>query len=72
MVTEETNAQLSLFPNLDPSREEVEGISVKWLTFPYRWRYVDPDLVALCNEYGSARVRGRDSKGPRKASRPLV
>jgi hypothetical protein len=72
MVTEETNAQLSLFPEALPTREYAEGIEVKWLTFPYRCRHVDPDLAALCSQYGSARVRGRDLKGPRKVARFTV
>jgi hypothetical protein len=71
MVTEETTAQLSLFPETRPSKETFPGVEVKWLTFPYRWRYVDPDLAALCIEYGSARVRGRDSQAPRKVTRSL-
>ncbi len=63
MACEETPVQLQLFPET--------GIEGHWLEFPYDFARVDPDLVALCNKYGFARLCQADSERPRKAATPI-
>jgi hypothetical protein len=60
MATSDIPSQLSLFPEI--------GIEGYWHEFPNDFARMDPDLVALCNEYGFARLCQRFPETPRKAA----